>query len=206
MSVPPFPRVTNLSDTRVRAWFESMRSFVNSSVTVVSSPTVNNFASLDANGEIQDSGYDSTSFVAAADGTPSAIIADASGRQFRQSYLLIADGTNANTLKCTLSSLFNGDSIAVTDNISKGGTTGNYSLNAGGTQLTIEASGLTGNAVMAQGTIRYDESNTTNPTLGCYASGNDILVSVFSAAVEQDLTALVDLGAIHINILYLTDA
>ena len=69
------------------------------------------------------------------------------GRVVRSSKLVIDNGTNANTLKCTLTSNFNGDAIAETDNIAKNATTGNYTLDSDGYVLLIEAAGLTGNAV-----------------------------------------------------------
>lgn len=209
MSLPPFPKVNNIQSPIARVWFEKARAFINSSVTVVSSPTANNFAALNAEGEIEDSGYDQTSFVPAADGTPNAVIADTSGRNLRQIRVLIEDGTNANTLKVTVTSLFNGDAIAVTDNIAKGATIGNFSLDAAGEVLTIEASGLSGNVVMAQGALQSDTSNTADPTLECKVASNDITLQVESNGVNEDLTGLTDVGGfsgIIAHILYLTDA
>ncbi len=77
-----------------------------------------------------------------------AILGDGTkGRQLRGSVLKIDDGTNASTLKCTLTNRWNGDVIAETDNVAKDATTGDFTLNAAGTVLTVEATGLTGNCV-----------------------------------------------------------
>lgn len=64
-NIPPFPRgAKNLQDPVLLRWLNSIRNLINDAATVVSSPTVDNFASLDANGDVQDSGYDATSFIA----------------------------------------------------------------------------------------------------------------------------------------------
>lgn len=57
---PPPQRDTNINGPIWQAWFNSLRKSV---ATSVDTPGVDNFASLDANGNIQDSGFDSTSFV-----------------------------------------------------------------------------------------------------------------------------------------------
>ncbi len=129
------------------------------------------------------------------------------GRKFRNSRIAIANGTNGVSLKCTVISLWNGDTIGVTDDIIKDATTGNFSLNAAGTILTIEASGLTGNVVGAFGVI-IDNASGTVLTTYVFPSSNDIVMSVYhaSTAALQDLTTLVDTGTINIDILYITDA
>jgi len=204
MALKPFPYrefAQNPASPIVRAWFEDL---YRSAATQVDSPTVDNFVSLDANGNMQDSGYDATSF-----GSSNAISGSTSGQKLRQVSLTIADGTNANTIKCTVANLYNGDTIAATDNISKGATTGNFTLNAGGTQLIVEKSGLSGNCLMAHGSLADDQTNTSDPTLNCYASGNDITIAIDSNGTPQDLTSLVDFGggsSITAIILYLTDA
>ena len=125
----------------------------------------------------------------------------------RGSLLTIEDGTNAATLKCTLASRWNGDAIAATDNIAKGATTGDFTLDAAGDTLTIEATGLTGNAVYAIGVIVSNASGT-HILVDIYAAGNDIVLDFQSgpSAGAVDLTTLVDTGTIYIEVLYVTDA
>jgi hypothetical protein len=181
-------------------------------MSLVAGGTTGNFVALDADGDAVDSTYDETSFLTTAthdvaarhdisgDGTKSRVL--------RQIQLTMDDGTNANTLKCTVASLWNGDTIAVTDNVAKGATTGNFTLNAGGTELLVEAAGLSGNCVMAQGGVADNPSTTTLNGYNIKAGSNDILITLSNnAGVDQDLTALVDAGApLELYILYLTDA
>lgn len=130
-----------------------------------------------------------------------------SGRVLRQVFINVDDGTNANTLKCNVGNLWNGDVIAVTDNVAKGATTGNFTLSAGGSQLIIEKAGLSGNVVMAHGHLAYDQSGTANPVVSVEASANDIMVEYMTGAAAQDLTAAVDAGApIEFYVLYITSA
>lgn len=129
------------------------------------------------------------------------------GRVMRQGYLYIRDGTNANTLKCQLISNWNGDEDGPTDNVSKGATTGNYTLNAGGDALRIEAAGLSGNCVMAIGSIFAQGTATTGLTAYIHPDTNDIAITIYDENLAaQDITALVDLGNLCMQILYLTSA
>jgi len=129
------------------------------------------------------------------------------GRVIRGSHLVIDNGTNAATLKCTLSSRWNGDAIAQTDNIAKGATTGHFTLNADGTTLRIEAAGLTGNALYAFFNLSHNASGTA---VNCYGfiSSNDITFYLRDAAAgtNLDMTTLVDTGNFYVDILYITDA
>ncbi len=129
------------------------------------------------------------------------------GRIFRGVYIFIDNGTTGVSLKCTLVSEWNGDTIAETDDIAKNATTGSFSLNAAGTVLTVEAAGLSGNVVYAIGTMYYNAS-TVEIVEHVRVSGNDILigVSASTSGAAQDLTTLVDTGQIQIQILYITDA
>lgn len=129
------------------------------------------------------------------------------GRKLRASYLRIDNGTNAETLKCTVGSRWNGNTIAETDNIAKNATTGDFSLSADGKKLTIKASGLTGNALHSLGSVSRNLC-TTDLTILAKAAANDIEIEVYntSAGANLDLTVLVDTGLIEVEILYVTDA
>ena len=102
----------------------------------------------------------------------------------------------------------NGDTIAVTDDIGKNETVGNFTLNAAGTELIIEAAGLTGNCVaVVTATIVLNVCQTDLSVYGRVES-NDIALSFYDTATgaATDLTTLVDTGAINLSICYITDA
>ena len=129
------------------------------------------------------------------------------GRKFRRVSLVITDGTNAATLKCTVASRWNGDTIAETNNIAKNATTGNFSLTTDGSSLTIKASGLTGNVLMCSVHVYYNASGTVL-MFEDSALNNDIYLRGRNpmTAGLLDLTTLVDTGEIDLNIVYITDA
>ena len=133
------------------------------------------------------------------------------GRVFRIAQLTIANGTNANTVKCTLASVWNGDVIAVTDNIAKNATTGNYYLSSGGTDLRILGTGLTGDPLTAFNNLAYNDTTVNIFTTSKYeATGLSIEVNarLATTGVAQDWTAVVDTGAgtVVLFILYITTA
>lgn len=129
------------------------------------------------------------------------------GRVLRFSTLTITYGAQADTLKCTLGARFNGDAIALTDNIAKGQTTGHYTLDANGVFLTIEAAGLTGNVVAAFAMV-YINQCQTDLTPYSNAVSNDILLKCTKTldGTDIDLTAAAQAGHIYLYVLYITDA
>ncbi len=130
------------------------------------------------------------------------------GRVLRLITLTIDNGTTGVGLKCTIASVWNGDTQAETDDIAKDGTTGNFTLNAGGTVLTIEAATLTGNAIAALAANIYQNLSTTALDVHVTVTANDLVITGYGAGdgVAKDLTTLVDTGKVLINILYLTSA
>ncbi len=148
----------------------------------------------------------------AADGIANPPIAGDStaGRAIRRIHLTIVDGTNASTIKCTVASKWNGDTIAETDNVAKDATTGNFSLSSDGTQLTIEAAGLTGNCVDVL-CINIVANGTETPLfIGGDTIANDVLLYFRDGAnndlSSEDITVLADTGGLYVSIVYLTDA
>ena len=63
---PPPQREKDLNSPIWQKWFKDVVDTANDAAPKVDSPTVDNFASLDADGNIQDSGYDATSFAGAS--------------------------------------------------------------------------------------------------------------------------------------------
>lgn len=156
----------------------------------------------------QDGGTDEISVAGLLGTTPRAILGDATaGRVFRCINFNISDGTNTDTLKCTVSQEFNGDLIAETDNIAKNATTGHYELDASGYTLKILATGLSGNILYAFQSISHNESQTL---LSLYAFKSTAYIAVrlcnLSTGVYQDICALVNQGRILLKINYITDA
>ncbi len=139
--------------------------------------------------------------------TANPIGGDAAGRSLRLCRLIIDNGSNANTLKCTFTNRWNGDGIVETDNIAKGATTGGWTLSANGETLTIENSELSGDALFATGKINYNMSGV-HLTHGMYANVNNIDISVYTSGTgaANDFTVLVDTGEMHFDVIYLTDA
>lgn len=129
------------------------------------------------------------------------------GRILKACRFTIADGTNANTLKCTMTVKWNGDTILATDNIAKGATTGDFTLDANGEYLTVEVSGLVGNCLYARASVARNFAGT-DLTATATATANDIVIGLFHSTTGaiQDMTALVDVGVVYLEIFYITDA
>jgi hypothetical protein len=150
--------------------------------------------------------------------TPSTDLADVIkgdgtvGRVLRLSTLTFANGTNAHTLKLTLTSVWNGDTIAEVDNVAKNATTGTYwTLNAGGTELKIESAGLSGTAIAVIGVNIRNNTSTTNFNCAGAVSGGDITITIQDADVGTDIDMAIDGGPIDtggwfIDILYISSA
>lgn len=126
------------------------------------------------------------------------------GRVLRQSRLTIVDGTGANTIKCTLSSLWNGDIVAVVDNIAKNATTGGYDLSTSGAVLTITDALIAGSVVAFLSAIITDTSNNEALTIYFNPSGGLRLNFLTLLAADKDITSYT--GTWNINLLYLTSA
>lgn len=129
------------------------------------------------------------------------------GRVLRSSYVILADGTDANTVKITMGDWWNGDDIAETDNVVKGATTGSFTLNAAGNTLNIENTGLSGTVLAAWGHIAYNQS-TTCLSISIDPQGGTIRIipRINPGGTAQDITSLVDDGSINIYVTYVTDA
>jgi len=129
------------------------------------------------------------------------------GRVMRSVIVSIEDGTNANTIKATLISRWNGDVIGSTDNIGKSSTVGNFYLNSTGTILRVLNSGLSGDFVGGIGNL--SSTNFTGKVhmvdIQYNASGMDLYVSA-SDSVLVDLTSDVDSGGMSFSVLYITSA
>ncbi len=119
-----------------------------------------------------------------------------SGRVLRAIEITIDDATTADEIKVTVSSRFNGDTFATTDDIGKGETKNNITWSADGLYLTLEADGLSGNVIGITGSnVELNESGT-DVTVTAAVASNDIRIHFPDTATGtiQDIDALVDAG------------
>ena len=122
------------------------------------------------------------------------------GRVLKSLKLTIEDGTNADTIKCTTASMFNGDAIGATDNVAKNATTGSFTLNAAGTALTIELADVVGLLSCA---IIYNDSALSFVPLPA-VTGNDLVITAYALDVGVDLTTIAAGKSIQVLIGYIT--
>lgn len=145
---------------------------------------------------------------AAGDGVANAIVADANpGRVMRWCILIVFDGTEADTIKCAVSNLFNGDTIASIDNIGKGATVGDFSLTSDGVELEIRAGAFTGNVVFARGDLGGNSSEIAVISEVYDWDGAICLVCADPTTdVAVDLTTIPEFKSIETEVFYITDA
>lgn len=130
------------------------------------------------------------------------------GRKFKSSRLQIYDGTDADTIKCNLVPQWNGDTIASTDNIAKGATTGNFTFAADGKLLTIVNTGLDDDVLaVISVTISYNVSNSIPVSIDAYVSAGSIAIRLDADASGTffDFASIIT-GAetLHLTISYIT--
>lgn len=125
-------------------------------------------------------------------------------RSFRLSVL---DGTNANTLKIRMEQNWNSSDEADTNNVSKGATTGNYTLSADGEDLTIESGALDGTVVgFLTSAMQVNESGTYY-TFNAQESSGELMVRLIdNSGTRADWTSVVDSGTIRGTIIYVTSS
>ena len=135
---------------------------------------------------------------------------DGTSRAFRVMSVKIENGTVATSIKVTGSSIYNGNTIAAEDNLTKGGDTGNFNLNGAGNALHIESGAITGNATHALAAIIYlnktDRFLAVQPSV--VSNGITLTFTNLASGSSEDLTAAVDNsgGELYITVIYLTDA
>ncbi len=132
------------------------------------------------------------------------------GRKLKAHTIRIQNGTNAATIKVDglVTGLeFNGDILAQENNLAKSGDTGNFALNADGSILNIQVSGLTGNVVgVLNSPIGYNYSATAvTANIGSDgANGYNLTFQNAATGAAVDLTTLVDTGSIYVQPIYVT--
>lgn len=156
----------------------------------------------------QSGGADAINVTGLVGTTPGAILGDGtSGRVLRSLFIIIGDGTTADTLKCRAGNIWNGHTVAETDNIAKNATTGVWTLSSGGHQLWIETAGLGVNTIFCHAHIRNNDTNT--PLRICartQASRIRLECSEEPGGDDQDMTLIVLAAELSVDVLYITDA
>lgn len=155
----------------------------------------------------EDGGWDEISVLGLVGTTPTAILGKAAvGRRIRYSRVLVQDGTTANSLKLRFIAQFNGDTIAVTDNVIKGATTGNFKYSGSGWTFTILNAGLTGSVEQARGRIYLNSTGTSYHTLvEQTAEGIAFTLMTRTGGSELSWDNPVNLGEFRIDVIYITD-
>jgi hypothetical protein len=131
------------------------------------------------------------------------------GRVLRLSSLKIEDGTNADSIKCTMTSLWNGTTLTPEDNLADSGDTGNFNLNSDGDTITIEAAAFQGNVIACLGTSIYKNSSDAVLDVCATASSNKMVVTYKAAltGAAYDLpTNLTSGEEVTVYIYYITAA
>ncbi len=130
------------------------------------------------------------------------------GRVIRRSILLVENGSTGNTIKCTLASKWNGDTIAATDNIPINGSNGHFSLDAAGNNLTVAAAGFSGNIITPLSVTIRNSTTTKHYYIAADHISSNLRLSLYSQDAGTYLVwdNEVDSGNVFIDILYLTDA
>lgn len=128
------------------------------------------------------------------------------GRVLRLTQIQISDGVDANSIRVETNigngagwNGLTGDSV---NNLTKGGSSGIFSLDVNGYGLSLD---VTGNAVAAFATV----TNVGDTGLTAYARvySNNVQLWLYKSGIVQDLTSYVDTisSIIYIHVFYITD-
>ena len=134
------------------------------------------------------------------------------GRVIRNFKVTIKNGTNANTIKVATiltDGGWNGDINTEINNLSKGGTSGAFSLSANGQELTIGNAGLTGDIIAVLScNVVYNGTSTDIIFVDHYFNSGIVLYFTTTAGAIIDLAAITDTGDgyVYIRISYITSA
>ena len=128
-------------------------------------------------------------------------------RYLRAMKVAIKNGTTAETIKPSGTSIYNSDAVTEENNLGQSGDTGNFSLDATKSKLHISADGITGtvtNVLMAS-IIENASGNVIHVDATVVSSGIQ-LEFTHNDASAYDLTEAVDVGEIYVQVMYLTSS
>jgi len=119
----------------------------------------------------------------------------------------IEDGTLADTIKVTATSVYNGDAIAAEDNLGASGDTGYFNLDATKSSLHIETGAITGNCTHTPLAVIERNAGGEFPYVQPSVVANGITLKFRkNDDSSYDLTSHVDIGELYITILYFTNS
>ena len=129
------------------------------------------------------------------------------GRVLRKIQINIENGTTAATLQVTAVQEWNGDALAVENNLANGTAAGNWFLSASGAMLTYANAAISGDVVAVLASqIIYNASGTGLTIKGNEGSGIALTFRNHTTGADLDLTTLVDTGDIYLMVTYMTSA
>jgi hypothetical protein len=129
------------------------------------------------------------------------------GRILRALRLTFLDGVGA-TISPYTEQWWNGDVIGQVTNLAKSASSGGFSLSADGKTLTILSTSISGDALVAMGTIYTNNFGVaiTSVTLDISAGGISVRLGADNDQAFLDLTAVKSGGHVQIVIWYITSA
>jgi len=142
-------------------------------------------------------------------GTKGMLLGDATaGRVLRCGTILVEDGSGGATIKVTMASKFNADTISIEDNLAKSGATTSFTLDVDGNLLGIKSTAITGSCVgVLGGFIQYNKSSLTFNAINVETSVGNITFEFFdSSGTAVDLVTIGVADSFKIDFLYITDA
>lgn len=126
-----------------------------------------------------------------------------SGQLFNIVQFKIEDGTNASTIKVTITELFNGSGTAeVQDNIALNATTGNFTFSTGGVLLTYDWDGVLSRDAVAVGILNKIEPTDEDIMMWIRATSGNVDFTPYdrndgSGVVVKDLSVAVDTATFY---------
>jgi hypothetical protein len=126
----------------------------------------------------------------------------------RMSKLLIEDGTAADSIALTMTSVYEGEAIAKQDSLTAGGATAAFALSAGGDTITVDSDDLANdlNAAWLGGLLVKDITFTgAAPMAAAYVSSGDIVIEFRrgDSGAAPDLTAEIGTGTIEVYLVHI---
>ena len=129
------------------------------------------------------------------------------GRVLRVGNIRIEDATDAAHIKCSTTSLWNGDANTAQDNIGKDEvTTGVWNLSLNGSVLYLVDSGITGTLIAVLSMLIRSNSSGTDILVTGQATAGWLYLGFTNSTTGApvDLTTLVDTGSIQLQWTYVT--
>ena len=119
----------------------------------------------------------------------------------RHSSIRISNGVAVDSIKVQIVSIFNADEVTETE-VAKGTTSGVFSLSAGGDILTIDVAAFAITPIDVYAVVSSNMSGTNIIVEATISVGSIVLTFLRDDASIADLSLLVDVGQIRIELIY----